>query len=203
MSNITINPRDFIRSQEIPKKVVKEEIVSEVDPVTQEETIKTIRRVILAKSEDAYIKLYYNNIVALTNLDGKVPATVLMAFANEIQFVNDPDEPPVFNYNKITKLRIMARTHLSESQVNTYKKRLVECGFLITAGCRGAYIANPLFIAKGEWDKIKDLRAEIDFVNGMYVYKKVYKAPDQAQQPTEEPKENPLPDDLQQVANDA
>ena len=113
-------------------------------------------------SEPDYIKVYYRTMMAVHEI-GEIPLTFLLALSCEIGYSNSTDDAVTFFNNKTTRRHIGMYCGIGDNMVTKYIKRAVEKGLLFTTEDRGTYVVNPWMIAKGRWERIKELQANFEY----------------------------------------
>ena len=128
-------------------------------------------------AEPHYIKLYYETFLAFHEIKD-VPADFLAQLGPHMQYIakdaekGDNTKCLVYLGDVITK-DIARKLDVSLTTVKRYIGKAKDTGILIPyeeEGKRkkGYYYTNPYIIAKGEWDGIKKLRANIDFIGNKW-----------------------------------
>lgn len=126
----------------------------------QEQTVKA-----RTSSEPDYIKVYYKTMMAVNEID-EIPLNFLLALSAQIGFANG--ERILFYNNKTTRRFISDYCDIGDSMTAKYIKRCVAKGILFPTGDRGTYEVNPWLIAKGKWERIRELQASFEFVSGKW-----------------------------------
>lgn len=124
-------------------------------------------------AEPHYIKLYYETFLAFHEIKD-VPADFLAQLGPHMQYISRSAEKDdtthcLIHLGEIIKEDIAKRLGVSLITVTRYINKAKEAGILIPYEVdgkhkRGYYYTNPYIIAKGEWDGIKKLRGNIDFI---------------------------------------
>lgn len=127
---------------------------------TDTETIKK------TTSEPEFIKLYYRTMLAFNGVDD-IPLDFVVAISNFLPWSND-GSPLIFKNDKMTHDQIVKTCGIKDSMYQKYIARCKSKGLLFSTKYRGCYEVNPFFLAKGQWDSIRKLRANFDFVNGKW-----------------------------------
>lgn len=116
-------------------------------------------------AEPDFIKVYYKAMLAVQDIDD-LPLSFLLALSCHINYAND--EKILFFNNKTTRRSIAEACDVKDNMVAKYVQRSVKCGVLFKTGDRGTYEVNPWLIARGKWDKIRELQASFSFVAGKW-----------------------------------
>lgn len=116
-------------------------------------------------AEPDFIKVYYKAMLAVQDIDD-LPLSFLLALSCHINYAND--EKILFFNNKTTRRSIAEACDVKDNMVAKYVQRSVKCGVLFKTEDRGTYEVNPWLIAKGKWDKIRELQASFSFVAGKW-----------------------------------
>lgn len=116
-------------------------------------------------AEPDFIKVYYKAMLAVQDIDD-LPLSFLLALSCHINYAND--EKILFFNNKTTRRSIAEACDVKDNMVAKYVQRSVKCGVLFKTGDRGTYEVNPWLIARGKWDKIRELQASFSFVAGRW-----------------------------------
>ena len=116
-------------------------------------------------AEPDFIKVYYKAMLAVQDIDD-LPLSFLLALSCHINYAND--EKILFFNNKTTRRSIAEACDVKDNMVAKYVQRSVKCGVLFRTEDRGTYEVNPWLIARGKWDKIRELQASFSFVAGKW-----------------------------------
>lgn len=116
-------------------------------------------------AEPDFIKVYYKTMLAVQDIDD-LPLSFLLALSCHINYAND--EKILFFNNKTTRRSIAEACDVKDNMIAKYVQRSVKCGVLFKTGDRGTYEVNPWLLAKGRWDKIRELQASFSFVEGKW-----------------------------------
>lgn len=116
-------------------------------------------------AEPDFIKVYYKTMLAVQDIDD-LPLSFLLALSCHINYAND--EKILFFNNKTTRRSIAEACDVKDNMIAKYVQRSVKCGVLFKTEDRGTYEVNPWLIAKGKWDKIRELQASFSFVEGKW-----------------------------------
>lgn len=118
-------------------------------------------------AEPDFIKVYYHTMMAVQDIDD-IPLSFLLALSCHINYTNSSDEKIFFFNNKTTRRSIAESCNVGDNMVAKYVQRSVKCGLLFKTPDRGTYEVNPWLIAKGRWDKIRELQASFCFIEGKW-----------------------------------
>lgn len=124
-------------------------------------------------AEPHYIKLYYETFLAFHEIKD-VPADFLAQLGPHMQYITKDTEKEdsmqcLIHLGDVITKDIARKLGVSLVTVKRYINKAKEAGILIPyeedgKRKKGYYYTNPYIIAKGEWDGIKKLRANIDFI---------------------------------------
>lgn len=163
-ADTTVQPMQdsFLRSKTV---AVYENSTTVTDVTTgeilrQEQTVKA-----RTSTEPDYIKVYYKTMMAVNEID-EIPLNFLLALSAQIGFANG--ERILFYNNKTTRRYISDYCNIGDSMTAKYIKRSVAKGILFPTADRGTYEVNPWLIAKGKWERIRELQASFEFVSGKW-----------------------------------
>lgn len=150
-------------------KIIYERVSHIIDNKTGEILKTSTENLKVAQKEPDFIKLYLNTMATFSGLKN-FPTNVLMSFSNYITYANSRREQMEIAFNKRNKEQMADECNISVSMLDKYIKKCVDAGVFFKTDCRGVYKLNPFFLAKGEWNNIKELRAEFDFIDNKWVY---------------------------------
>lgn len=137
-------------------------------------------------AEPDFIKVYYKTMLAVQDIDD-LPLSFLLALSCHINYAND--EKILFFNNKTTRRSIAESCDVGDNMIAKYVQRSVKCGLLFKTSDRGTYEVNPWMVARGRWDKIRELQASFCFVEGKWqrvVIEDAEAAPEMTMTPSEE-----------------
>ena len=117
-------------------------------------------------TEPNFVKVYYETMLAFNEIQG-IPVAFVLCISSMLPWVDD-EEPLRITMNRYARERIERECGVKSAQVSRYIKQSVEAGLLFKTDCRGVYEVNPFMIARGSWDKIKDLQCQFDFRGGKW-----------------------------------
>lgn len=127
--------------------------------------------------EPHFIKLYYDTFLAFNQIKD-VPAEFLAQLGAVMQYVGRDIEQQdvskcIVYLGDVTKQSIANSMGVSLITVKRYIDRCKHSGILLPMEVggkvkRGYYYTNPHLIAKGEWEGVKKLRGNIDFINNKW-----------------------------------
>ena len=106
-------------------------------------------------------------MLAFHNVQG-IPLDFIMAVSRHLTWANDETQM-TFTVNQMTRDQIMEACGIKRAQFSRYVKTCTEYGIFFKTEYRGIYIVNPFLIAKGKWDKIRQLRTEFNYIEGKWV----------------------------------
>lgn len=119
------------------------------------------------ESEPEFIKLYMNTISKLRGL-GNSEFKVLFEITCRMPYAQEEAQEIVLN--SFIKKKIADKLNVSEQYINDTITKLVRDKFLLKAKDpsnpkkrTGAYYINPLYIAKGKWQDVKELQLRLVF----------------------------------------
>ena len=150
--------------------IQKEEVV--IDETTGQVLSATIKTISKVSVEPAFIKVYYETMLAFHQIHD-IPISFVLSLSKFIEWSND-NSPLVTTLNKRNKTIISDDCKVTLSQVDRYIKKSVDNGLLFRTEYRGVYEVNPFMIAKGKWDSIRKLRTNYEFENGKWERKIEY-----------------------------
>ena len=130
-------------------------------------------------TEDDFLKVYTSTQLCLNNLDVSL-APVIISFS---RFMTYADRQHIVHTDKATRLAVAKDLGVSDERVKQLVRILrdngifipiyyesEEGGKLVKKKRVGCYFVNPFVVAKGSWKDIKQLRQQIDFVEGSSSY---------------------------------
>ena len=136
-------------------------------------------------TEPNFVKVYYETMLAFNEIEG-IPVAFVLCISSMMPWVDD-EEPLRITMNRYARERIERECGVKSAQVSRYIKQSVEAGLLFKTDCRGVYEVNPFMIARGSWDKIKDLQCKFDFKGGKWTRTvTISKTPDEMEMKSEE-----------------
>ena len=156
------------------KKNIYENTTTTVDKETGEIINSTTESTSKAEREPDYIKVYLNTICAFKGLSQSI-SPVLLEFCKYMTWASDRQQ-----YIKVDgemKEEIAEACKITVRRVEQCLKEIKKSQIFIQAlkkdgkPSRGKYIVNPYIIAKGEWTKVKVLRAEFNFNDNTFSIK--------------------------------
>lgn len=154
--------QDFLRTK---TQTVYESDTTVVDVQTGE----IIRRETASKkrtsTEPDFIKVYYQAMMAVNEID-EIPLSFLLALSCTLGYANG--DMMLFYNNKTIRRNIAEYCGIGDNMVKKYIRRCVDKGVLFQTPDRGTYEVNPWLIAKGRWERIKELQARYCFVAGRW-----------------------------------
>lgn len=128
-----------------------------------------------SSKEPDYIKLYLDCICTFRGLN-KALSPVLIAFCHFMTWADNKHKEQMIFMNSYVKEKVCEMTGLKIDRINKVLKEIVDAEiFVKVEGKRGVYKVNPFIIGKGEWNDIKELRANFDFTNKIVQPEIVYK----------------------------
>lgn len=116
-------------------------------------------------AEPDYIKVYYKTMMAVNEIS-EIPLNFLLALSAQIGFANG--DQILFYNNKTTRRAIAEYCQIGDNMALKYIRRCTDKGILFPTQDRGTYEVNPWLIAKGKWDRIRELQANFRFVSGKW-----------------------------------
>ena len=150
-----------------PKKTaIYESETTVIDETTGEILRRESKTVAKTNEEPDFIKVYYKTMLAFADAEG-VPLDFVLAIASFISWSNNGSEMRYKN-DRPNREEVCASLNIKEAMYKRYLKRCVNCGLLFPSRYRGCYDVNPFFIAKGQWDSIRQLQMSLDFVSGKW-----------------------------------
>lgn len=155
-----LTEQDFLRDKTRTVYESERTIVSEDTGEILRSEKETVKK---TSTEPDFIKVYYRTMMAVNQI-GEIPLNFLLALSCEIGFSNSNNDVVTFYNNKTTRRRIASYCGVGDNMITKYIKRSVEKGLLFTTEDRGTYEVNPWLIAKGRWERIKELQASFEFI---------------------------------------
>lgn len=148
------------------KKNVYESTEMIINHETGEITRTTHTSVKKSSKEPDYIKLYLDCLCTFKGLN-KALSPVLISFCHFMTWADNTHKAQMIFMNSYVKEQVCEMTGLKVDRINKALKEIVNAEiFVKVEGKRGVYKVNPFIIGKGEWNDIKELRANFDFTNG-------------------------------------
>jgi len=147
------------------KKAIFENTVRTIDSNGEliEQTTTSVK---IQSKEPDYIKLYLDCLCTFKGLN-KALSPVLVAFCYFMTWADSKHKNQVIFMNSYVKEQICEMTGLKIDRINKALKNIVDANiFIKIEGKRGVYNVNPWIIGKGDWNDIKELRANFNFMNG-------------------------------------
>ena len=126
-------------------------------------------------TEPDHIKVYYKAMMAVNGVE-EIPLNFLLALSAQIPYANG--DKVYFYNNKTTRRNIAEYCGCGDNWVAKLIRKGVEKGILFATSDRGTYEVNPWLIAKGKWEKIRELQANFEFVEGRWERKVIYDTED-------------------------
>lgn len=152
-------PRDF-------KKNIFEQTTTTLAKETGEILEHTSTSVKIQSKEPDYIKLYLDCLCTFKGLN-KALSPVLIAFCHFMTWADSIHKKQVIFMNAYVKEQVCKMTGLKVDRINKALKEIVNAEiFVRVEGKRGVYTVNPFIIGRGEWNDIKELRANFNFTKG-------------------------------------
>ena len=142
-------------TQEISREIDKE--TGEILKQTLTQTVQDVNY----DQEPEFIKIYLHTLTLLHGLDG-VQGKIMLAIASRMSYAT---KKQVIIINSYVKEEIMEEVNCSKSHISNTITLLVKKGLLFRQGKSrsGAYIVNPIYIAKGKWKEVKELQLNLVF----------------------------------------
>lgn len=153
------------------KKNIYENTTTSIDIETGEILSSVKESTSKVEREPDFIKIYLNTICAFKGLSQSI-SPVLLEFCKYMTWASDRQQ-----YIKVDgemKEEIAESCKITVRRVEQCLKEIKKSQIFIQAlkkdgkPSRGKYIVNPYIIAKGEWSKIKVLRAEFNFTDNTF-----------------------------------
>lgn len=145
------------------KKLVKQEVTREIDVETGELLSEIAKQTIIHKPEQEpeFLKVYLHTLSLIHGLEGK-QGQIMLAIASRMTYAS---KSQVAIINSYVKSEIAKEVNCSISYISNTITVLVQKGLLIRQGSvrSGAYIVNPLYIARGKWSEIKEMQLKLIF----------------------------------------
>ena len=154
-----------------PTDIVYEKQTQKIDLDTGELVEQTTEKILKVKKEPDFIKLYLDCMLTFTGTK-HIPSNFLMEICRYITYANNKKKQMYLTLTKREREEIAKELEISISMVNQYISRSIDSGILFKTNYRACFIVNPFLIAKGEWNNIKELRAEFNFTSGTWSYTK-------------------------------
>ena len=159
--NITTE-QDLLRAK---TQVVYESERTVIDQATGEILQSEHNKSFKKSSEPDYIKIYYKAMMAVQGVED-LPLKFILALSCQIGYANG--DRVIFYNNRMTREAISRYCDVSDGMVSKYIRSAVDKGILFTTQYKGVYEVNPWMIAKGRWEKIREIQAEFRFVEGRW-----------------------------------
>ena len=134
------------------------------------------------QSEPPFVKIYFDTQLSLNNLNSSL-APYVIEFSKYMTFANDKNYKHMVQTTQIVKSMVAASLGVTLKAVESVITKLIKGGIFIPIyretedggivskkKMNSAYFVNPWVIAKGNWNDIKELRQQIDFVKGESCY---------------------------------
>lgn len=153
------------------EKILKEKIVQQVDYETGELMEQTVEKILKVSKEPNFIKLYLDCMLTFTGTK-HIPSNFLMEICRYINYSNKNKKQMYLTLSKRERDEMAKELGISDSMVKRYIRNCIDSGILFKTDYRACFIVNPFLIAKGEWNNIKELRAEFNFTSGTWSYTK-------------------------------
>lgn len=148
-------------------RVVREHTSDIIDTVTGTVLKSETTQDKMTSTEPDYIKVYYRTVLAFNGITD-IPVPFLLAISSCMTWVTAA-EPMYYKSDKLTRDTVCKQLGIGEQMYKRYLTRCTESGLLIKKpGYRGVYDVNPLFIAKGRWQDIAEVRATFEFRGGRW-----------------------------------
>jgi len=144
------------------KKAIFESTIRTID-TNGEFVDQTTTSVKIQSKEPDYIKLYLDCLCAFKGLN-KALSPVLIAFCHFMTWADSKHKSQIIFMNAYIKEQVCEMTGLKIDRINKALKDIVNADvFTKIEGKRGVYNVNPWIIGKGDWNDIKELRANFNF----------------------------------------
>lgn len=151
------------------RRKFREDTFTQIDKSTGEVIQQEVTQSYTVNAEPNYIKLYYETMLTYNGIKG-IPVNFVLGISKFLTYTNE-GEPMTIALNQMVKEYIMRSCGVEMAQVYRYIKKAKEEGLLFSTRFRGVYEVNPFFIAKGNWDSIRKLQAQFDFIEGSWTRK--------------------------------
>lgn len=135
------------------KKVKKLDCLRVVD---NQGEIKYEEYIVRVPQQPNYVQMYIEDLANLSKLS-EYALKVFIIIAKNMSYEN------IIVINKTMKNIIMRESSYKVSAVEKAIKQLVDSGFMERGSCRGEYLVNPYFFAKGRWSDVHKLRLSIEY----------------------------------------
>lgn len=157
-----ITEQDFLRGK---TTAVYESETTVVDKQTGEILRQEKATKKKTSTEPDFIKIYYQAMMAVNEID-EIPLSFLLSLSSTLGYANG--DIMYFYNNKTIRRAICEYCDIKDNMCLKYIRRCVDKGILFSTEDRGTYEVNPWLIAKGRWEKIKELQTRFSFVAGKW-----------------------------------
>lgn len=156
------------------KRIIKQVETNFVDTTTGEiVTNEILKEWIIPREELDYVKLYFNAVLEFNAISSK-NTPLLIELIKYMTYADDIDRGGQIIYlNKYLKDKICQKLKIKDITFRTNLKKLCD-GKILRRIATSTYQANPLIFGKGDWQSIKNLRADFDWTNGFIVLETKY-----------------------------
>lgn len=173
VSEIFMYADEILKSEAVNRKKVTKEFLQQAYDMSTGEIISenTVKEYMVGQ-EPSYIKVYTDSLLIFNDLS-TVLSPVLIAFMHHMTWANDKSEyfRQIVRTDAMVREDVSRRTGIGDERIKKIIKEFVNAEVFIPIENkdgkkkRGIYFVNPWVIGKGDWNDIKKLRANFEFVN--------------------------------------
>lgn len=161
-------------------KKTLERIKTHFDSSTGEITRETQQFVIKGQNEEDYIKVYYNTLLTFKGIS-TILTPVLLAMGEHMTYANSKQGGQRIKFDAYVKEAICYKCGMGQDRLNQLIRIMIENDVIrrifkkdkdgnpTEASYRGLYEVNPFIMGKGDWNDIKALRTDFNYVDGTAV----------------------------------